>query len=305
MEDKYTFKGALSHLIRHSLKILSEESIPGGVVAITGYRARFESTVEKHEIIHQRYFAQVFNAHREEIMKGYEFDSWLENGDVKVVFGSENPQSSHKGFIPLSEVYKAAKKCVCKAKNSEDQLIIYPQILLLHLYRIFSSLRTVEEFKDDFSECEKVDDLMRVIEADLKSGSAGEHSIKSNKLEFPSGIAGLDPSQAINMMMNDPALDSIFKMVTNGFAQSGMLPKEELDKISVNDIRGQFARMMDSDALKRTFQKMNDSMTNAKSPDEALKATMSLLQDQELVRELAGESSGKNESQESSSERLD
>lgn len=297
MEDKYSFKASLNHLIRHSLKILAEESIPGGVVAVNGYKARLDSTIEKHEVIHQRYFMQVFEANKDELVKGYEFDSWLENGDIKIVFGSENPQSSHKGFIPLSQIYSAAKKCVSKAKSSEDQMIIYPQILILHLYRIFNSLKNVEEFKDSFTGYENVEDIMRVIEVDLKSGTAGENSIKSNKLEFPSGMNGMDPAQAIGMMMNDPALDSIFKMVTNGFAQSGMLPKEELDKISVNDIRSQFSRMMDSDALKRTFQKMNDSMTNAKSPDEALQATMSLLQDENLVRELAGESS--------SSEKLD
>jgi hypothetical protein len=289
MEDKYSFKGALSHLIRHSLKILSEESVPGAVSAVTGYRARFDSTIEKHEIIHQRYFAEVFKANRDEIMKGYDFDGWLETGDVRVVFGSENPQSSHKGFIPLSDVYRAAKKCVSRAKNSEDQMIIYPQILLLHLYRIFDAIKSVEEFGEHFEGCSQVGDLMKVIEGDLKSGAAGEQSIKSNKLEFPGGVNNLDPAQAINMMMNDPALDSIFKMVTNGFAQSGMLPKEELDKITVNDIRGQFSKMMNSDALKRTFEKMNDTMTNAKSPEEALQATMSILQDKTLVQELAGE----------------
>lgn len=289
MEDKYSFKASLGHIIRHSLKILAEESVPGAVSAVNGYRARFESTIEKHEIIHQRYFADVFKNNRDEIMKGYDFDSWLENGDVSVVFGSENPQSSHKGFIPLSEIYRAAKKCVSKAKNSEDQMIIYPQILLLHLYRIFNSIKGVEELSTVFEDCSQIEDLMKVIEEDLKSGAAGEHSIKSNKLEFPGGVSGLDPAQAIGMMMNDPALDSIFKMVTNGFAQSGMLPKEELDKITVNDIRGQFSRMMNSDALKKTFEKMNDSMTNAKSPEEALQATMSILQDQTLVRELAGE----------------
>lgn len=291
MEDKYSFKGALSHLIRHSLKILSEENVPGAVSAITGYRARFESTIEKHENLHQGYFANIFRTHRDEIMKGYEFDAWLENGDVKVIFGIENPQSSHKGFIPLSDVYKAAKKCVSKAKNSEDQLIIYPQILLLHLYRIFNSIRKEDVFSEIFESCSELEDLMKVIEGDLKSGSAGEHSIKSNKLEFPGGLNGLDPSQAINMMMNDPALDSIFKMVTNGFAQSGMLPKEELDKITVNDIRGQFSKMMNSDALKKTFEKMNETMTNSKNPEEALQATMSILQDKALVQELAGEAS--------------
>lgn len=289
MEDKYSFKGALGHLIRHSLKILAEEPVSGGATAVTGYRARFDSTIEKHEAIHQRYFAEIFKNHREDIMKGYEFDAWLEHGNIKVVFGIENPQASHKGYIPLSEVYRASKKCLGKAKSSEDQIIIYPQIMLLHLYRIFNSLKEVEEFKDTFADCSELDGLMKVIEEDLKSGTAGENNIKNNKLEFPSNVNPLDPTNAINMMMNDPALDSIFKMVTNGFAQSGAIPKEELDKISVNDVRGQFAKMMNSDALKKTFEKMNETMTTAKSPEEALQATMSILQDKKLVQELAGE----------------
>ena len=290
-EDKYSFKGALSMIIRHSLKILAEESVSGAVVGIHNYRARMDATIEKYEQTHRNYFANIFKEYKESILKGYEFDQWLLENDVKVVFGSENPEASHKGFIPLSKVYEAAKECVKKAKTQDDQLIIYPQIFQLHLYRIFHSIRDDETYADVFENDETRDSIaqhMRILEADLKSGIIGESNIKASNLQFPGNIpANLDPTEALQSMMNDPALDNIFSMVTNTFAQSGMIPQEELSKISVNDIRKQFNSILGSDVLKKTFQTMNQTMSQAKSPEEAMRLSMGMMNDPKLIEEFA------------------
>jgi hypothetical protein len=293
-QEKYSFKGALSMLIRHSLKILSEESVPGAVTAIHNYRARMDATIEKHERVHQNYFQQIFREHKDEILKGYEFDQWLLDNDIRVIFGSENSEASHKGFIPLSSVYKASKECVKKAKIPDDQLIIYPQIFLLHLYRVFNSFRGNEHFSDVFDEdsCTTTEKQMRILEADLKNGAVGESNIKNCGLEFPKGIPShADPTDALRSMMNDPALDNIFSLVTNTFAQSGMIPKEELSKISVNDIRKQFNSILGSDVLKKTFENMNRTMSSAKTPEEAMKMSMSMMNDPTLIEEFAKASS--------------
>jgi hypothetical protein len=293
-QEKYTFKGALSMLIRHSLKVLSEESVPGAVTGIHNYRARMDATIEKHERVHRNYFLHIFRTHKDEILKGYEFDQWLLENDVRVIFGSENPEASHKGFLPLSSVYKASKECVKKAKFADDQLIIYPQIFLLHLYRIFNSLKETEDFSDVFdpSVCETTEQQMRILETDLKTGSVGESNITNCGLEFPKGIpAHSDPTDALRSMMNDPALDNIFSLVTNTFAQSGMIPQEELSKISVNDIRKQFNSILGSDVLKKTFENMNKTMTAAKTPEEAMRLSMNMMNDPSLIEEFAKASS--------------
>lgn len=290
-EDKYSFKGALSMLIRHSLKILAEESVTGAVVGIHNYRARMDATIEKYEQTHRNYFANIFKDHKESILKGYEFDQWLLENEVSVVFGSENPEASHKGFIPLSKVYQAAKECVKKAKTQEDQLILYPQIFQLHIYRIFHSLREDENYSEIFDSEETRDSIaqhMRILETDLKSGSIGESNIKGSGLQFPGNIpSNLDPTEALQSMMNDPALDNIFSMVTNTFAQSGMIPQEELSKISVNDIRKQFNSILGSDVLKKTFQNMNQTMSQAKTPEEAMRLSMGMMNDPKLIEEFA------------------
>jgi len=289
-QEKYTFKGALAMLIRHSLKILSEESVPGAVTAIHNYRARMDATIENHERVHRAYFCRVFEDHKEDILKGYESDQWLLDNDIRVIFGSENPQASHKGFIPISSVYKASKECVKKAKIPDDQLIIYPQIFQLHLYRIFNSMKDDVSFDDVFdSETgAAVEKQMRVLEADLKNGAVGETNIRNCGLEFPKDMAShADPTDALRSMMNDPALDNIFSLVTNSFAQSGMVPKEELSKISVNDIRRQFNSILGSDVLKKTFETMNRTMSSAKTPEEAMKMSMSMMNDPTLIEEFA------------------
>jgi hypothetical protein len=288
--DKYSFRGALGMLIRHSLKILSEESVPGAVSAIHNYRARMDATIDKHEKIHQNYFVNVFNQFKDDIVKGYEFDGWLLNNDVKIVFGSENPDASHKGFIPLSSVYKASKECVKKAKIQDDQLIIYPQILLLHLYRIFNSIRTLECYSSVFDNetSESVEKQMKILENDLKNGAVGETNIRNCGLSFPDNLpSNMDPSDALRSMMNDPALDNIFHLVTNSFAQSGMIPKDELSKISINDVRKQFNSILGSDVLKKTFETMNRSINTAKSPEEAMKISMDMMNNPSLLEEFA------------------
>jgi hypothetical protein len=286
--DKYSFRGALINLMRHSLKVVAEETVSGAVTAIHNYRARFDATVDKHERIHRNYVANIFKTYRDEILKGYEFDSWLIDNEVSIVFGSENPEASHKGYIPLSEVYKAAKECVKKAKVKDDQIIIYPQIFMLHLYRAFSSIRNDEAYEDIFETeetRESVQQQMIILETDLKSGAAGETNIKSNNLEFPSNpnLGGASPTEALKAMMNDPMLDNIFSMVTNTFAQSGMVPKEELSKISVNDVRKQFNSILGSDALNKTFEMMSKQMSSAKTPEEAMKLSMGMMNDPTIL----------------------
>ena len=290
MSDKYTFKGALSMLIKQGLKILAEENSPGAVTAIHNYHARMDATIEKHELMHKKYFAEVFQTHSEEILKGYKNDSWLTEHDVRIVFGIDNPDASHKGFIPLSAVYNAGLKAVKRATTEDDQLIIYPQIFILHLYRIFNSLSSDEDFSDIFSETARqgVFECMSDLEADLRSGVLGENVIATNKLNFRGGVAAnVDPTEALKSMMNDPMLDNIFGMVTNTFAQSGMIPKEELAKISVNDIRKQFNNILGTDALKKTFDHMSQNMGSAKSPEEAIQMSMKMMTDEKFMKEFA------------------
>lgn len=290
MTDKYTFKGALNMLIKQGLKILSEENVSGAVTAIHNYQARFDATVEKFEAVHKRYFAQIFKEHQEAILKGYRTDSWLLENDVRVVFGSENPEASHKGYIPLSAIYGAGLEAMKRAKTEDDQLIIYPQIFLLHMYRVFNSLRSDPEFSDVFTEevSQKVFDCMVNMEGDLKSGTLGEENIRTNNLVFrKSQAAAIDPAEALKAMMNDPMLDNIFGMVTNTFAQSGMIPKEELEKISVNDIRKQFTNILGTDALKKTFEHMHSTMSSATSPEEAVQLSMKMMTDEKFMKEFA------------------
>lgn len=286
-DDKYTFRGALGNLMRHSLKIVSEESVPGVVTAVHNYRARYDATIEKYETIHRNYFADVFRTYREDILKGYEFDGWLLENDVQVVFGSENPNASHKGYIPLSQIYRASKECVKKAKVKDDQLILYPQIFLLHLYRIFDDIQ-----REDPLSTQDVKDAIHqqtsILENDLKTGSVGESNIRTNKLEFPGGMQNAtNPAEALKAMMNDPMLDNIFQMVTQTMAQSGQVPKEELDKVSVSDLRKQFGNILSSDTLTKTFDMMNRTIADAKTPQEVLQRSMGLMNDPKLIEEFA------------------
>lgn len=278
--DKYSFSGALTRLIAHALSIVSVASVEGAVRQIRDYKKRFEATPER---IHHRYFADVFRKYKLEIQGGYESDSWLMNNEIEIVFGSEHAGGSKKGVIPLSAIYRASKQAKASAKSEAEPQVIYPEIFMLHLYRIFADVCRQdysEEYKQLNENVEWLEKVIAILEEDLSGNNASKDVAKSN------GIASNDPKEMIESMLNDPSMDAVIKMVTGGLMNSGMFPKEAADEFSKIDMKEQMRAMLTNQGMMNVFGMMNSQLANAQSPEEAMKTGMSFMSNPNVLKDI-------------------
>lgn len=278
--DKYSFSGALTRLIAHALTVVSVSAVDGAVRQIRDYKKRFEATPER---IHHRYFADVFRNHKLEIQGGYESDSWLVNNDIEIVFGSEHAGGSKKGIIPLSAIYRASKQAKASAKSEAEPQVIYPEIFMLHLYRIFADVCRQdysEEYKQLNENVEWLEKVIAILEEDLSGNNASKDVAKSN------GIASNDPREMIESMLNDPSMDAVINMVTGGLMNSGMFPKEAAEEFKNIDMKQQMRAMLTNQGMLNVFGMMNQQLANAQSPEEAMKTGMSFMSNPNVLKDI-------------------
>jgi len=90
---------------------------------------------------HEELFVKIFDENYASILTETERGSWLNNKEkeVKIMFGTGKAGA----FLPFTEVYRKAK---IYASNSYKMISkpltpLYPNIILLHLYRIFNLLK--------------------------------------------------------------------------------------------------------------------------------------------------------------------
>jgi hypothetical protein len=278
--DKYSFPGALTRLIAHSLTVVSMVAVDGAVRQIRDYKKRFEATPE---IIHHKYFANILRQYKTEIQGGYESDSWLLNNTVEIVFGSEHANGSRKGVIPLSAIYRAAVECRKQAKNPSEAGVIYPEIFMLHLYRIFSDICRQdysEEVKQLNENTEWLQKIVAILEEDLSGNNAAGNASKTN------GISSNDPKEMIESMLNDPSMDAVIKMVTGGLMQSGMFPDEAKEQFKGIDMKEQMRSMLTNQGMLNVFNMMNQQLSDAQSPEEAMKTGMSFMTNPSVLQDI-------------------
>jgi hypothetical protein len=122
--------------------------------------------------LHKEYFANIFTKYRVPILKGYKNDKWLRQNNVVIQFGEGVDQVNKEIRIMLSSIYTTA--CQLK-KEAEDSLegfpeeawescqeLIYPDIIMLHLYRLFR-----ESLPSESEDYPKLQALVSEIETDL------------------------------------------------------------------------------------------------------------------------------------------
>lgn len=278
--DKYTFSGALTRLIAHSLSVVSMVTVEGAVRQIRDYKKRFEATPER---VHHKYFADIFRKHKTDIQGGYESDSWLLDQEVEVVFGSEHTNSSRKGIIPLSAIYRASLECKRMAKDETEPNVIYPEIFMLHLYRIFADLCR-QDYSEEYCQLRENDEWLQktisILEDDLSGNTASSSTAKTN------GIASDDPKEMIESMLNDPSMDAVIKMVTGGLMNSGMFPQEATEQFKNIDMKEQMRSMLTNQGMLNVFGMMNKQLSGAQTAEEAMKTGMSFMTNPEVLKDI-------------------
>ena len=99
---------------------------------------------------HIAYLDKIYQRCRSDILKGYANDKWLRTGNINIQFGEGSDRAPKDVRIMLTAIYNTA----CKLKDLAEkrleglpeeeyqnaQELLYPSIILLHLYRIFRDI---------------------------------------------------------------------------------------------------------------------------------------------------------------------
>ncbi len=108
---------------------------------------------------HLWYFQKLFNQNRPAILRGPERDNWIKNGNIILHFGEEIKIPIRDAKVHLSIIYNTSIKLRDEMEEALDGLpdveqsheLMYPTILLLHLYRIFKEICESDEDKSKMS----------------------------------------------------------------------------------------------------------------------------------------------------------
>lgn len=148
---------------------------------------------------HIPYFQKLFRNYRDDLLNVLRDDKWLQDDNVVIQFGEELTDAdlrkrSAKRKIEISTIYKNAiqlrksveesLKGLPDSAHSNTQELIYPEVFLLHLFRILSAI---------YPQNKEIQRNVQVLEKDLGVTSARKtghplENIAENAKQLLSGV---------------------------------------------------------------------------------------------------------------------
>jgi len=144
---------------------------------------------------HISFVQECFLRFKKHILSGKKF-SWIEDSSVMIIFGDGSDRPSKNMMIMFSAFYRTAKRLEEKVQKSLEGMpdsmfdrkeLIYPDVLLMYLYRLFSEVCSEEEKPTIIS-------IVKGLELELGMTTNTHPDITSDPM-----MAGI-MSSAMNMM---------------------------------------------------------------------------------------------------------
>lgn len=265
------FDKEMSALLEHLVNVIKthEEKklkLENKTNPILKFLIKYKKTYEKSEPEdHKDYVMTLYDKHRTAILRGHQHDNWLKNNTVIIQFGDGSQKIFREIKIMLSSIYNTA--CTLRDETNErlDGLpdsayqdcpeLNYPDILLLHLYRIF------REIVIDPKDRKRLAEIVQEIESLL--GIESDSPIES----LPNSISG-----ALN--------------AASGFlSQFGInLPKDKIP--SEQDFGQVLNSIIQSPQTQQVFGTIFKDMENCEDPQQAIGKLFSSLQQSPVTKEL-------------------
>jgi hypothetical protein len=204
------------------------------------YRIVYNMTEPQNHI---PYFQKVFRTYRDDLLNVLKDDKWLLDENIVIQFGEEleDPElrkRSEKRKIELSSIYKTA--CQLKKTTEESlkglpdsvressQELIYPEIFLLHLYRIFYSiypqnkdlLKVIQTLEKDLGVTtpnKKLNNPLLDITENAKKilGSGNGKNLLESLLPDLKLPSNEEMNQKLSQAMKDPVVSETIGMTMN------------------------------------------------------------------------------------------
>jgi hypothetical protein len=153
------------------------------------FLSRLEKYIKIYDLTradeHLWYFQKIYDDFKPAILRGPERDTWIRNGNIVIHFGEETRKPIRDAKVHLSSIYKTACTIRDRVEESlhglpnveQSKEILFPTILLLHLYRIFHEIANSDKEK------ETLNGYVKDLEKDTGVGKKTKSSGSDNGLD--------------------------------------------------------------------------------------------------------------------------
>lgn len=235
---------------------------------------------------HYRYFETIYNRKRSDILRCLEDDRWIRTGNLVVQFGEgirstkEIEEKRKQVRIMLSDIYLMACDLQAQAEKGLDGIdekfrqdaggkdLIRPNILLLHLIRIFYYLndgddkvqlgKIVTQMEDDLGVAKKT------VEADESKPAAPAIPIQTG------GLSGL------------------FSMATNMMERMGYKPPPGMKPPSESEISNVISTVFNNETTQTAIQGMFSSLQGCTDFSSAIQEVVKNVTDPKTMDAIQG-----------------
>lgn len=190
------------------------------------------------------YFQNIFTKYREIILSGHKNDQWLKTGNISITLGDGISEVVPRDDIKimLSAIYNNA----CQLKNETEKKLeeigddddwenskelIYPQVMMLHLYRVFRE--SVENTQDKQKLSKLVSDIENELGLTTNTTTVSQpvmapfenimnqmfSSLKGNQMEQNSSN-NLDIFKIVTNVLNNPQIQNTMNKLMSDLQES-------------------------------------------------------------------------------------
>lgn len=215
---------------------------------------------------HKDFVLNVLNKYRGQILKGHKNDGWVKSGSVAIQFGEGCANVDKEYRIMLSATYNTATQLCEDAKKRLDGLpdaayeecheLNYPDIFMLHLYRLFREVAVDKNDKEKLAAC--VND----IETDL--GIESDTPVESQQ----GGFSGM------------------MSMATGFLSQMGLQVPKDMKPPSEKELMGAMGGLLSNPQLKETIGSIFTDIQ--KDPKQVLQKLAGALGNPEVTEAISG-----------------
>lgn len=201
------------------------------LTSLNVYKDKYESSGEAGREEHVQLFRELYSKHRSNILRGYLSDSWLLKNDNPV---SVSLTSRRNARLALSLTYDLC----CKARDEAEKRlegmpescredcieVLYPEVFLLHLYRIFKDAVSTSTFETREKDTEVLTQNIQKLEQMLDNPSQAQAPATTSSTPAPA-TSGSVPNPPANLSVE--GLMGMLSQLTGG---NGQLNPDSLGK---------------------------------------------------------------------------
>lgn len=234
---------------------------------------------------HFQYFETLYNRKRLEILNCLKDDRWIRTGNIVIQFGEgikstkEIEEQRRLVKIMISDIFLIACDLQAKAEQTIDGIdekfiqdmdtrdIIRPNIILLHLIRIFYHL-------NDGVDKEQLGHIVSHLEDDLGV---------TNKTVGSEPWKNIDKIKDTSNQQQTGAFTGLFTMATNMMEKMGFKPPPEMKPPSENEISTVMNSVFNNEATQNAIQGMFSSLQGCNDFGTAIQEVVKNVTDQKTM----------------------